>query len=81
MRCTRELPFVPINAGEKARTVKSRISRSGETFYSCRKVFAKVCLEGGYLRLFLALDSKAYNVEKYHHKDYTKVVHYAKFPF
>ena len=65
----------------KPRAVKSRIARSGETFYSGRKVFAKLCLVGGYLRLFLALDPKKYNAEKYHHKDYSEVVRYAKFPF
>ncbi len=68
-------------AERKPKKVRSRISRSGETFYAGRKVLGKVCLVGGYLRLFLALDPKLYNVEKYHHKDYSEVVRYAKFPF
>ena len=68
-------------AERKPKNVRSRISRSGETFYAGRKVLGKVCLVGGYLRLFLALDPKLYNVEKYHHKDYSEVVRYAKFPF
>lgn len=65
----------------RPKTVRSRITRSGETFYAGRKVLGKVCLVGGYLRLFLALDPKQYNVDKYHHKDYSEVVRYAKFPF
>lgn len=65
----------------KPKTVRSRITRSGETFYAGRKVLGKVCLVGGYLRLFLALDPKQYNADKYHHKDYSEVVRYAKFPF
>ena len=68
-------------AERKPKNVRSRISRSGETFYAGRKVLGKVCLVGGYIRLFLALDPKLYNVEKYHHKDYSEVVRYAKFPF
>lgn len=68
-------------ADRKPRKVRSRISRGGETFYAGRKVLGKVCLVGGYLRLFLALDPKSYNADKYHHKDYSEVVRYAKFPF
>ncbi len=68
-------------AERKSKKVRSRISRSGEIFYLGRKVLGKVCLVGGYIRLFLALDPKLYNVEKYHHKDYSEVVRYAKFPF
>lgn len=68
-------------AERKPKKVRSRISRSGEIFYLGRKVLGKVCLVGGYIRLFLALDPKLYNVEKYHHKDYSEVVRYAKFPF
>ena len=33
------------------------------------------------MRLFLALDPSLYNAEKYHHRDYTEVARYAKFPF
>ena len=68
-------------AERKPKTVRSRISRGGETFYAGRKVLGKVCLVGGYLRLFLALDPKLYNADKYHHKDYSEVSRYAKFPF
>ena len=66
---------------KKPKNVRARITRSGETFRSGRQVLAKLCLVGGYLRLFLALDPKQYNEDKYHHKDYTEVVRYAKFPF
>lgn len=65
----------------KPKFITSRISRSGETFRAGRRVLGKLCLVGGYLRLFLALDPALYNAEKYHHKDYSEVVRYAKFPF
>lgn len=67
--------------GNKPKGVTPRITRSGETFSARRKILGKLCLVGGYLRLFLALDPKEYNQEKYHHKDYTEVLRYAKFPF
>ena len=69
------------SAEKKLRQLRSRITSSGETFAAGRKLLARLCLVGGYLRLFLALDPKAYNVQKYHHKDYTEVVRYAKTPF
>lgn len=68
-------------AERKPKTVRTRITNSGETFYAGRKVLGKLCLVGGYLRLFLALDPTRYNSDKYHHKDYSEVVRYAKFPF
>ncbi len=68
-------------AERKPKKVRSRISRSGETFSAGRKILGKVCIVGGYIRLFLALDPKQYNADKYHHKDYSEVVRYAKFPF
>ena len=68
-------------AGKKGRSLRARITRGGETFGCGRTVIAKLCLVGGYLRLFLALDPKAYNVQKYHHKDYSEVARYAKLPF
>ncbi len=68
-------------AEKKSKEVRARITRSGETFRAGKKVLAKLCLVGGYLRLFLALDPKQYNIEKYHHKDYSEVLRYAKFPF
>ena len=67
-------------AGKKPKTVRARITSGGETFGAGRNLYAKLCLVGGYLRLFLALDPKAYNPQKYHHKDYTEVVRYAKVP-
>lgn len=69
------------SAEKKLRQLRSRITSSGETFAAGKKLLARLCLVGGYLRLFLALDPKAYNVQKYHHKDYTEVVRYAKTPF
>lgn len=65
-------------AGKKGRSLRARITRGGETFGFGRTVIAKLCLVGGYLRLFLALDPKAYNVQKYHQKDYSEVARYAK---
>ena len=73
------LSYIP--ASRKVRPLRARISGTGETFTVGRNQVARVCVVGGYLRLFLALDPKAYNVQKYHHKDYTEVVRYAKTPF
>ena len=67
-------------AGPKPRTLRARISRGGETFSLGREPLAKLCLVGGVLRLFLALDPKAYSTEKYHHRDYTEVIRYARYP-
>lgn len=67
-------------AGPKKRALRARISRGGETFSLGREPLAKLCLVGGVLRLFLALDPKAYPAEKYHHRDYTEVIRYARYP-
>lgn len=72
------LSYKPQN--KKIKALKSRISSGGETFLSGRKLLAKLCLVGGYLRLYFALDPKAYNQQKYHHKDLSEVVRYAKTP-
>lgn len=66
--------------GKKPKRVRARLTSGGETFGAGRNLFAKLCLVGGYLRLFLALDPNAYSQQKYHHKDYTEVVRYAKVP-
>lgn len=66
--------------GKRPKGVRSRIAGGGESFSSGRKLLAKLCLVGGYLRLFLALDPAAYNVQKFHQKDYTGVARYAKVP-
>lgn len=68
-------------AEEKGKKLNCRLTNSGETFGVGRTVFAKLCLVSGYLRLFLALDPKAYNQNKYHHKDCTEIARYAKIPF
>ena len=67
--------------GSRPKRIRTRITRSGETFGAGRKIVGKLCVVGGYLRLFLALDPKNYNQDKYHHKDYSEVLRYAKFPF
>lgn len=69
------------SSDRKPKGVRTRLTHSGETFAAGRRVLGKLCLVGGYLRLFLALDPAAYAVEKYHHKDYTEVLRYARFPF
>lgn len=69
------------STAKKPKQLRARITSSGETFGVGRNLLAKLVLVGGYLRLFLALDPNAYNPQKYHHKDYTEVVRYAKTPF
>ena len=64
----------------KKREVRSRIARGGETFFAGRKILGKLCLVGGYLRLFLALEPGEYEVNRFHHKDYSEVSRYKKFP-
>ena len=68
-------------AAKRGRTLRTRVTAGGESFCIGRKTVAKLCLVSGYLRLFLALDPAAYNVQKYHHKDYSGVARYAKLPF
>lgn len=67
--------------GKTGKPVKSRMTRDGETFSAGRTNVGKICLVGGYLRLFLALDPEKFNKDKYHHKDYSDVVKYARYPF
>lgn len=64
----------------RPKSVNCKISKSGEVFYLGRKNFAKICIVGGYLRIYLALDPKNYNVDKYHHRDYSDVSKYQKYP-
>ena len=68
------------SSGRSPQPVRSRFTSGCETFYSGRRIFGKLYLVGGYLRLFLALDPKAYAAEKYHHKDYSEVARYSKCP-
>ncbi len=73
--------FLSYRRQNTGKTLCSRITNSGETFSVGKTIYAKLCLVSGYLRLFLALDPQAYNQKKYHHKDYTGVIRYAKIPF
>lgn len=69
------------SAEKRPKFLRTRFSKNSETFTVGKKLLAKLCLVSGYLRLFLALDPKAYNQQKFHHKDYTEVARYAKTPF
>ncbi len=73
--------FLSYRPVRKGKTLRTRISGSGETFATGRKMLARLVLVSGYLRLFLALDPNAYSVQKYHHRDYTEVARYAGTPF
>lgn len=64
-----------------ARRVIPRITRSGETFAVGKKTVAKITVVRGNLRLFLELDPKEFNKNKYHQKDYTGVAKYLNYPF
>ena len=64
----------------KPKWVRPRVTNSGETFSLGRKMLGKICLVSGYLRLFLAMDPKQFNFDKYHHKDYSGVARYTQFP-
>ena len=70
-----------VTADRKAKRVRSRISRSGEKFYAGNKLIAMLSLTGSTLRLFMALDPKEYNADKYHHRDYSERRRYIKIPF
>lgn len=72
--------FLSYRSQKSGRMLKARIVRDGETYTAGRDPIAKLCLVGGYLRLFLALDPKEFNQNKYHHKDYTEVARYANYP-
>lgn len=60
--------------------VKARMSWKGETFYSGRVTYAKLCVRGKCLSLFLALDPKNYVDSKYLVDDMTEIATYEKTP-
>ncbi|MDE7082807.1 MAG: uL15 family ribosomal protein [Clostridia bacterium] len=60
--------------------VKARMSWKGETFYSGRTTYAKLCVRGKCLSLFLALDPKEYLDSKYIVDDMSEIATYDKTP-
>lgn len=60
--------------------IKARMSWKCETFYSGRTTYAKLCIRGKRLGLFLALDPKKYADTKYIVDDMTEVAAYEKTP-
>ncbi len=60
--------------------VKSRMSWKGETFYAGRVTYAKLCVRGKCLSLFLALNPKDYLDSKYIVDDMTQIATYEKTP-
>lgn len=60
--------------------VKARMSWKGETFYSGRVTYAKLCIRGKSLSLFLALNAQDYVDTKYILKDMSEVATYEKTP-
>lgn len=60
--------------------VKARMSWKGETFYSGRTTYAKLCVRGKCLSLFLALDAKDYAESKYIVDDMSEIATYEKTP-
>jgi len=60
--------------------VKARMSWKGETFYSGRVTYAKLCVRGKCLSLFLALDPKEYVDSKYIVEDMSEVAAHEKTP-
>ncbi len=60
--------------------VKARMSWKGETFYSGRQIYAKLCIRGKSLSLFLALNAQDYVDSKYILKDMSEVATYEKTP-
>ena len=60
--------------------VKARMSWKGETFYSGRVTYAKLCVRGKCLSLFPALDPKNYVDSKYIVDDMTEIATYEKTP-
>lgn len=60
--------------------VKARMSWKGETFYSGRTTYAKLCVRGKCLGLFLALDAKDYAESKYIVDDMYEIATYEKTP-
>lgn len=67
-------------AEKRKKPLRARVTGGGETFSCGKKLLAKLCIVGGYLRLFLALSPGEYSEQKYHHKDYSDVRRYAKTP-
>lgn len=60
--------------------VKARMSWKGETFYSGRVTYAKLCVRGKSLSLFIALDPKEYIDSKYIVEDMSDIATYEKTP-
>jgi len=60
--------------------VKARMSWKGETFYSGRVTYAKLCVRGKCLSLFLALDPKEYADSKYIVEDMSEIAAHEKTP-
>lgn len=60
--------------------VKARMSWKGETFYSGRTTYAKLCVRGKCLGLFLALNAKDYGDSKYILDDMSEIATYEKTP-
>ncbi len=66
--------------GKKRKVVKSRMARRVETFKTGKVKIARLTVAGKSLKVFLALDSGAYEVEKYHHKDFSHKKSYVPTP-
>ena len=60
--------------------VKTRISWKGESFYCGRKTYAKLCIRGKSVCLFLALNANDYVETKYKVDDMSEVAAYEKIP-
>ena len=60
--------------------VQARVSKTGEVFSCGRKTLAMLRVSGSTLRLFLALDPKAYSAGRYHHRDMSAKARYARCP-
>lgn len=60
--------------------IKTRMSWKGESFYSGRQTYAKLCIRGKCVCLFLALNPKNYEDSKYKVDDMTEIAAYEKIP-
>lgn len=60
--------------------IKTRMSWKGESFYSGRQTYAKLCIRGKCVCLFLALNPKNYEDTKYKVDDMTEIATYEKIP-
>lgn len=60
--------------------VKARMSWKGESFYCGRKTYAKLCIRGKCVCLFLALNAKDYAETKYKVDDMSEVAAYERIP-